>query len=47
MDKKFEIVRLSSKDQDEGRQPEAMKKIGLSERDIIAIYIIEETPFTH
>ena len=32
--KKSEYVRVSSKDQDEGRQPEAMKKMGLSERDI-------------
>jgi DNA invertase Pin-like site-specific DNA recombinase len=32
--KKFGYVRVSSKDQNEGRQLEAMKKLGLSERDI-------------
>ena len=32
--KKFGYIRVSSKDQNEGRQLEAMKKLGLSERDI-------------
>jgi DNA invertase Pin-like site-specific DNA recombinase len=32
--KKFGYVRVSSKDQNEGRQLEAMKKLGLAERDI-------------
>ena len=32
--KKFEYVRVSIEDQDEGRHPGAMKKMGLSERDI-------------
>jgi DNA invertase Pin-like site-specific DNA recombinase len=31
---KFGYIRVSSKDQNEGRQMEAMKKLGLSERDI-------------
>lgn len=32
--KKFGYIRVSSNDQNEGRQLEAMKKLGLSERDI-------------
>jgi DNA invertase Pin-like site-specific DNA recombinase len=32
--KKFGYIRVSSKDQNEGRQLDAMKKLGLSERDI-------------
>ena len=32
--KKFGYIRVSSKDQNEGRQLEALKKLGLSERDI-------------
>jgi len=32
--KKFGYIRVSSKDQNEGRQLEAMKKLGLSERDV-------------
>lgn len=32
--KKFGYIRVSSKDQNEGRQLEAMKKLGLGERDI-------------
>ena len=32
--KKFGYIRVSSKDQNEGRQLESMKKLGLSERDI-------------
>jgi DNA invertase Pin-like site-specific DNA recombinase len=32
--KKFGYILVSSKDQNEGRQLEAMKKLGLSERDI-------------
>lgn len=32
--KKFGYIRVSSKDQNEDRQLEAMKKFGLSERDI-------------
>lgn len=32
--RKFGYIRVSSKDQNEGRQLEAMKKIGISERDI-------------
>ena len=32
--RKFGYIRVSSKDQNEGRQLEAMKKIGINERDI-------------
>jgi DNA invertase Pin-like site-specific DNA recombinase len=32
--KKFGYIRVSSKDQNEGRQLEAMKKLGLSDRDV-------------
>ena len=32
--KKFGYIRVSSKDQNEGRQLEAIKTLGLSERDI-------------
>lgn len=32
--RKFGYIRVSSKDQNEGRQVEAMKKIGINERDI-------------
>ena len=32
--KRFEYVRVGGKDHDEGRHPGAMKKMGLSERDI-------------
>ncbi|HDR3896579.1 TPA: recombinase family protein, partial [Bacillus cereus] len=32
--RKFGYIRVSSKDQNEGRQIEAMRKIGIDERDI-------------
>ncbi|WP_241327102.1 recombinase family protein, partial [Escherichia coli] len=32
--RKFGYIRVSSKDQNEGRQLEAMRKIGITERDI-------------
>ncbi|PEU33273.1 DNA recombinase, partial [Bacillus pseudomycoides] len=32
--RKFGYIRVSSKDQNEGRQLEAMKKVGIDERDI-------------
>ena len=32
--RKFGYIRVSSKDQNEGRQLEAMRKIGINERDI-------------
>ncbi|PEU33619.1 DNA recombinase, partial [Bacillus pseudomycoides] len=32
--RKFGYIRVSSKDQNEGRQLEAMKQVGIDERDI-------------
>ncbi|SDG74821.1 Resolvase, N terminal domain [Planococcus glaciei] len=32
--RKFSYIRVNSKDQNEGRQMEAMRKMGITERDI-------------